>query len=54
MLLWFGAYCEAEDMSGLGYVASPSRGNGLPQPQVGQLLLHRCWTPHQETTPPTL
>ena len=39
MLLWFEAYCEAEDMSRLGYVASPSRGNGFPQPQVGQLAV---------------
>lgn len=26
-------------MSRLGYAAGPSRGNGLPQPQVGQLAV---------------
>lgn len=39
MLLWFGAYCEAEDISRLGYAAGPSGGNGLPQPQVGQVAV---------------
>lgn len=39
MLLWFGAYCEAEDMSRLRYAAGPSRGTGLSQPQVGQVAV---------------
>ena len=56
MLLWFGAYCEAEDMSRLRYAAGPSRGNGLSQPQVGQVAVTLVLEPPAplETTPPTL
>ena len=46
MVLWFGAYCEAEDISRLGYAAGPSGGNGLPQPQVGQVAVTLVPEPH--------
>lgn len=56
MLLWFGAYCEAEDISRLGYAAGPSGGNGLPQPQVGQVAVTLVLEPPppQETSAPSL
>lgn len=48
LLLWFGAYCEAEDMAKIkGMLQAPQEVLDCPSPKWARWLLQWCWsTPH--------